>query len=44
MMSAMAARSPVQGLSEITELEVRQQLDRLLNSKTFQNVHRLRRD
>jgi TolB-like protein/Tfp pilus assembly protein PilF len=32
-----------QAASDITDLEVRQQLDRVLNSKTFQHVQRLKR-
>jgi hypothetical protein len=32
-----------QAASDITDLEVRQQLDRVLNSKTFQHVQRSKR-
>jgi serine/threonine-protein kinase len=39
----MAPHVSAQAVSNITELEVRQQLDRILNSKTFQQVQRLKR-
>jgi len=39
----MAPHASAPAVSNITELEVRQQLDRILNSKTFQQVQRLKR-
>jgi TolB-like protein/Flp pilus assembly protein TadD len=39
----MSHRSSGQTVTEITEAQVRQQLDRILNSKTFQHVQRLKR-
>jgi TolB-like protein/Flp pilus assembly protein TadD len=39
----MAPHASAPALSTVTELEVRQQLDRILNSKTFQQVQRLKR-
>jgi len=40
---AMSHRSSAQPATEITDAQVRQQLDRILNSKTFQHVQRLKR-
>jgi serine/threonine-protein kinase len=39
----MSLRSPGPSATEISEAQVRQQLDRILNSKTFQHVQRLKR-
>jgi TolB-like protein/Flp pilus assembly protein TadD len=39
----MSHRSSGQTVTEITDAQVRQQLDRILNSKTFQHVQRLKR-
>ncbi len=39
----MAPHASAPAVSTVTELEVRQQLDRILNSKTFQQVQRLKR-
>ena len=39
----MSHRSSGPSLAEITDAQVRQQLDRILNSKTFQHVQRLKR-
>jgi len=39
----MAPHGSATAVSTVTELEVRQQLDRILNSKTFQQVQRLKR-
>ncbi|HTZ72970.1 MAG TPA: tetratricopeptide repeat protein [Candidatus Aquilonibacter sp.] len=39
----MSHRSSLQPVCEITDEQVRQQLDRVLNSKTFQHVQRLKR-
>ena len=39
----MSHRSSLQPVCEITDEQVRQQLDRILNSKTFQHVQRLKR-
>ena len=39
----MAPQGSATAVSTVTELEVRQQLDRILNSKTFQQVQRLKR-
>jgi TolB-like protein/Flp pilus assembly protein TadD len=39
----MSHRSSGQAVAEITDAQVRQQLDRILNSKTFQHVQRLKR-
>jgi TolB-like protein/Flp pilus assembly protein TadD len=39
----MSHRSSAQPVCEITDEQVRQQLDRILNSKTFQHVQRLKR-
>ena len=39
----MAPHASAPAVSNITELEVRQQLERILNSKTFQQVQRLKR-
>ncbi len=39
----MSHRSSAQPACEITDEQVRQQLDRILNSKTFQHVQRLKR-
>jgi TolB-like protein/Tfp pilus assembly protein PilF len=39
----VAPHASAPAVSNITELEVRQQLDRILNSKTFQQVQRLKR-
>lgn len=40
---AMPLRSAGHGVSDITDEQVRQQLDKILNSKTFQHVQRLKR-
>jgi len=39
----MGPHASAPAVSTVTELEVRQQLDRILNSKTFQQVQRLKR-
>src|SRR5580704_14610173 len=39
----MAPQGSAAAVSTVTELEVREQLDRILNSKTFQQVQRLKR-
>lgn len=41
--TGMSHRSSGQTATEITDTQVRQQLDRILNSKTFQHVQRLKR-
>lgn len=41
--TGMSHRSSGQTVTEITDAQVRQQLDRILNSKTFQHVQRLKR-
>ena len=40
---SIAVQGAPPGMSGISETEVRQQLDRILNSKTFQQVQRLKR-
>ena len=40
---AMPPRSTGESVTEITEVQVRQQLEKILNSKTFQHVQRLKR-
>lgn len=40
---AMPLRSAAETVTEITEAQVRQQLEKILNSKTFQHVQRLKR-
>ena len=43
MIRACPTAVPARRLTEITDAQVRQQLDRILNSKTFQHVQRLKR-